>query len=124
MNYNKVIVAGNLTRDPEIKHTPNGVMVCSFSIAVNRQGKDKKEVSFFNVVAWQKTGELVARYLTKGSGVLIEGRLQSRNYQDKQGQNRTAIEIVAEQVVFVGKGQGKAEPQAANTQGEAEEVPF
>lgn len=105
-NLNKVFLLGNLTRDPELRHTGNGTAVASFSIAVNRsyKGSDgdyKKEVAFFNIVVWGKTGENCAKYLSKGKSVLVEGRLSNRSYEDKEGQKRNITEIVADQVQFL-----------------------
>ena len=86
--YNKVIMMGRLTRDPELKTTPNGVSVCKFSIAVDRRFQNKgeeKKTDFFNVVAWRQTGEFVSRYFGKGNLILVEGELQTRSYVDKNG---------------------------------------
>lgn len=107
-SLNKVFLLGNLTRDPELRQTANGASVCSFSIAVNEGFGDKKKVNFFNVQAWQKTAEACAKYLSKGRPVLVEGRLQNRNYE-KDGQKRTITEIVAENVQFLAVT-GRPEP--------------
>ena len=108
---NTVILIGRLTRDPELKYTPNGKAVCSFNLAVDRRFK-KDEADFINCQAWSKTGELIAEYLTKGSQCAIEGRIQVRSYQDKEGQKRYATEIVVEQVEFLG---GKGQKKESNT---------
>ncbi|MBU6414944.1 single-stranded DNA-binding protein [Patescibacteria group bacterium] len=106
MNFNKIIIIGNLTRDPELRQTPNGTPVASFSIATNRMFTDKagqkqKTTEFHNVVAWSKLGELVGQYLKKGQMALVEGRLQTRSWDDKtSGQKRYRTEIVAENVQF------------------------
>jgi len=108
-NLNKVFLMGNLTRDPELKHTATGASVCNFSIAVNRsyKGSDgdyKKEVSFFNIVVWGKLGENCSKYLSKGRPVLVEGRLSNRSYETQDGQKRNITEIVAENVQFLSSG--------------------
>lgn len=103
MNLNKVFVLGNLTRDPELRQTAGGQAVCSFSIATNRfftdsAGQKQKQAEFHNIVAWGRQAEIVNQYLKKGSMVLVEGRLQTRNWQDPQGQKHWKTEIVAEQL--------------------------
>lgn len=108
-NLNKVFLVGNLTRDPELRHTAQGAAVASFSIAVNRsfKGSDgdwKKEVSFFNIVVWGKAGENCAKFLAKGRPVLVEGRLANRSYETQDGQKRNITEIVADNVQFLGTG--------------------
>lgn len=112
--YNKAIVLGRLTADPELRQTPNGVSVTSFSIAVDRPFTSKdgeREVDFLNVVAWRQTAEFICRYFTKGRPILVEGSIQTRQYTDKNGVNRRVWEIVAEQVSFTeSKQAGVAEP--------------
>ena len=98
--FNKVILAGHLVRDPELKQTNSGESVTTFSLAVNRTGKNG-ECDFFDVTAWRKTAELVAIYLKKGRPVLVCGRLQNRSWTDKQGNKRTSTEIVADEVAFI-----------------------
>jgi single-strand DNA-binding protein len=101
--FNLAILTGRLTSDPELKTTPSGVSVTSFSIAVNRPyRKDKEaETDFINIVAWRQTAEFITHYFTKGSLIGIEGSIQTRKYQDKDGTNRTAFEVVANNVDFV-----------------------
>ena len=114
--YNKVIMMGRLTRDPELKTTPNGVSVCKFSVAVDRKFQNKgeeKKADFFNVVAWRQTGEFVSRYFGKGNLILVEGELQTSKYTDKNGNESTWYDIVADRVCFTGEkksdsGQGYA----------------
>ncbi len=108
-NLNKVFLIGNLTRDPELKFTPQGTAVARFSIAVNRQfksadGERKEEVNFFNIVVWGKSGENCSKFLTKGRSVHVEGRLQNRSYETQDKQKRTVTEIVADNVQFLGGG--------------------
>jgi single-strand DNA-binding protein len=102
--FNKAIVVGRLTADPELKQTPNGVSVCSFSIAVNRAFAPKggeRQTDFLDIVAWRQTAEFICRYFAKGKAILIEGSIQTRTYVDKNGQNRRAWEIVADSAHFV-----------------------
>lgn len=104
--YNKAILMGRLARDPELKTTPNGVSVCTFSIAVDRryQGKDEeKKTDFFNIVAWRQTAEFVSKYFSKGRCILVEGEIQNRSYTDKDGVTRYVTEIIASQVSFTGE---------------------
>lgn len=104
--YNKVIMMGRLTRDPELKATPNGVSVCKFGIAVDRKFQNKgeeKKADFFNVVAWRQTGEFVSRYFGKGNLILVEGELQTSKFTDKNGNESTWYEIVAERACFTGE---------------------
>ena len=103
--FNKAILMGRLTRDPELRTTPSGVSVCTFSIAVDRRYQAKgeeKKADFFNIVAWRQQGEFVSRYFKKGNMILVEGELQTRQYTNKDGVNVTVTEIVADQVCFTG----------------------
>jgi single-strand DNA-binding protein len=98
-----VTIVGNLTRDPSLEYTPSGAAVAKMGVAVNRKwtgrdGKDNEETSFFNVVAWQQLAENVAESLTVGTRVVVSGRLQSRSWETQEGQKRTAVEIVADEV--------------------------
>lgn len=101
---NRAVICGRLVRDPELRRTSNGTPVTSFTVAVNRTFKNadgQQEADFLNCVAWNKTAEIVDQYCSKGNLVGVEGRLQSRSYQDNQGNNRTVVEIVADQVQFM-----------------------
>jgi single-strand DNA-binding protein len=105
-SFNQVTLMGNLTRDPELRTTPNGSSVCSFSLALNRSYKnadgDWQEVTdFIDIVAWGPLGERVAQYLTKGRPALVSGRLQSRSWE-QDGQKRSKVEVVAQDVTFLG----------------------
>ncbi|MBP5212090.1 MAG: single-stranded DNA-binding protein [Pyramidobacter sp.] len=105
--YNRAIIMGNVARDPEIRYTASQKAVASFSVAVNRSWKDangelREEVAFIPVVVWGKAAENCERYLRKGSGVLVDGRINTRNYESKTGEKRYVTEIVAETVQFVG----------------------
>jgi single-strand DNA-binding protein len=106
-NINRVIVVGNLTRDPELRHTPSGMAVCSLRIAVNTTRKDESgqwvdKPNYFDVTVWGQQGENCAQYLSKGRPVAIDGRLEWREWQDQNGNNRQAIDIIADAVQFLG----------------------
>lgn len=106
MSYNKVILIGRLTRDPELKTTPASTVVTSFTIAVDRPpSKDKQhpEADFINCVAWRTTGEFVAKHFSKGDQILIEGSLHNRSYTDKDQKKKTVTEITVNNVSFVEK---------------------
>lgn len=109
--FNKVILMGNLTRDPETRTTGSGQSVTNFSLAVSRSwkgqdGQTQDQVSFINCVAWAKTGEIIAQYMTKGSPILVSGRLEQRSWEDKDsGAKRSAIDVIVEDFNFVGGGQ-------------------
>ena len=94
--FSKVIIMGNLTRDPEMRSTSNGTQVCSFSVAVNRVYAGNEQVSYFDCSAWGKMGETIAQYCKRGSGILISGRLDQRSYEDKDGNKRSRVEITVE----------------------------
>lgn len=103
MNLNKVFIAGNLTRDPELRQTASGQTVCSFGIATNRFYKDsagqrQQQAEFHNIVAWGRQAEIINQYLKKGSILLVEGRLQTRSWQDQQGAKHWKTEIIADQI--------------------------
>lgn len=117
-SYNKVILMGNLTKDPELRYTPQGAAVANLRMAVNRRYRNKnqelkEEVCFITAVVWNKQAEACNQYLHKGSGVFVEGRLQSRSWEDKTGAKRNVIEVNAERVQFLGApGQGKPQTPA------------
>ncbi len=98
---NIAILIGRLTQTPELKSTPNGISVTSVSIAVDRGYGENKQTDFINIVAWRQTAEFVCKYFTKGSRIAIEGSIQTRRYQDRDGNNRTVFEVVANNVHFV-----------------------
>jgi single-strand DNA-binding protein len=104
VSFNKVILAGNLTRDPELRFTQGGVPVCGFGLAVNRVYSKNEEVDFFNITAWRDLGERVANYKKKGDPVLVEGRLQYRTWEGQDGSKRSAVDVVADNVQFLGQG--------------------
>lgn len=111
MNLNKVIIMGNVTRDPELRYLPSGKAVTNFSIAVNEKYKkdDKlvENVSYFDIVVFSKQAEPCNEYLTKGSPVLIEGKLQQRRWESQDGTKRNKVEIIAQSVIFLNKGEKK-----------------
>jgi single-strand DNA-binding protein len=136
-NLNKVFLIGNLTRDPELRYIPSGSAVTTFTVAVNRvytqQGEKKEEVSYIKVVVWAKMAEICGEYLSKGSPVFVEGRIQSRSWETPQGEKRSAVEVIAERVQFLGKnkvskpegGTETAEPADTQTSGSSgEDAPF
>ncbi len=109
-SFNQVVLMGNLTRDPEVRATPGGQSVCSFSLALNRQWKDKEgkpqeAVDYIDVTAWGPLGERVAQYCQKGKPVLVSGRLQSRSWE-QDGAKRTKVDVLAQDVTFLGSPAG------------------
>jgi single-strand DNA-binding protein len=118
---NHIVLIGRLTRDPELRYTPNGVAVANFDLAVDRpvaNQQGERETDFIRIVTWQKQAEVVANYLKKGRLVAIEGRLQIRNYETQDGQKRKAAEVVANRVQFLEKARDEAAPTghgSANT---------
>ena len=122
--FSKVIIVGNITRDPELRSTPSGTQVCGFSVAVNRNyrdgsGEQKENVSFFDCSAWGKSGEIIAQYAKKGSGILVSGRLEQRSWEDKEGQKRSRVEIVVEDFNFIGGNDGSASGSSKGASGAA-----
>lgn len=113
-SLNKVMVIGNLGADPEMRYTPNGNPVTSFSIAANRaytaqDGERREETEWFNVVAWNQLAETCSQYLTKGRRVYVEGRLKSRKWENNEGQSRFRVEVIAGTVLFLDKtGSGES----------------
>ncbi|MCU0607633.1 MAG: single-stranded DNA-binding protein [Candidatus Edwardsbacteria bacterium] len=107
---NRVLLAGRLTRDPELKFTAGGIAVCNFALAVNRRYKDqtgqwRDEATFVNIVTWHKAAETINKYLHKGSPVVVEGRLESRSWETETGQKRSVLEVRADQVRFLEKSE-------------------
>ncbi len=121
--YNKIILIGNLTKDPELRYTPQGTSVCTLRLASTTKYKSgdamKDDTLFINVVVWGKQGETAAQYLGKGRTVLVEGRLQERRWES-DGQQKSKFEVVANAVRFLGK---KNEGEAAETYGDADFTP-
>ena len=155
-SLNKVFLIGNLTRDPELRYVPSGSAVATFTIAVNRvyktqTGEKKEQASFIRIVVWGRRAEVCGEYLSKGSPLFVEGRLQSRDWEAQDGQKRNTVEVVADNIQFlrIGEKQGQtkqtpppeeietidlnsSEPEGANKKeseeksvgGSGEEVPF
>ena len=132
---NHIVIMGRLTRDPELKTTNNGIPVVSFSLAVDRDFADKESgergVDFIDVTAWRHTAEFVSRYFTKGRMAVVSGRLQTRNWTDKDGNKRKAVEIVADNVYFGDSKRNDSETAApsapsdfAPIEGDDEALPF
>lgn len=118
--FNKVILMGNLTRDVETRTTASGQTVSNFSLAVSRSwrgqdGQQQEQTSFINCVAWGKTGEIIAQYVSKGQSLLVSGRLDQRSYEDKDGNKRQAVEVVVEDFNFVGGRGGDSDSAPART---------
>lgn len=143
MNLNKVMLIGNVTRDPEVRSTPSGQNVASFSIATNRRWKDqsgqqKDQVEYHNIVAWRRLGEIAGQYLKKGSKVYIEGRLQTRTWDDQSGVKRYKTEIITENLIMLDSKGGattsrpkemaddaaQPEPAAQEPEINVEDIPF
>lgn len=111
-NLNRVFLIGNLTRDPELRYIPSGSAVATFTLAINRvyksqSGEKKEQTSFIRVVVWGRIAEVCGEYLSKGSPVFVEGRLQSRDWETQDGQKRNTVEVVADRVQFLRMGDGK-----------------
>lgn len=127
-SFNKVLLMGNLTKDPELRYTPQGTAVANLRLAVNRRfktktGELKEDVCFITAVVWNKQAETCNQYLHKGSPVFIEGRLQSRSWEDNAGAKRSVIEVRAERVQFLSAGPGKAQVTAPTDELPGKEEP-
>jgi single-strand DNA-binding protein len=121
---NKVMIIGHLGRDPEMRYTPSGRPVTTFSVAVSRSwnssdGERRSETEWFKVVAWGNLAEICKKYLIKGQQVYIEGRLQTRRWEDKEGQNRTSVEVVANEMTMLGERRDRSQ----NNDDSLEEMP-
>jgi single-strand DNA-binding protein len=119
VNFNRVMLAGNLVRDPELRHTSNDIPVCSFSIAVNRVRSKDEAVDFFTISAWRELGETIAQYKKKGDPILVEGRLQYRTWEAEDGTKRSMVDVVADGVQFLGRSQN-SQPEESPSE---EEIP-
>lgn len=122
--FNKVTLLGNLTRDPELRTTPNGQNVASFSLAVNRtwknaSGEQQEAVDYIDCNAWGKAGEIITQYMQKGRPILVSGRLQQRSWE-QEGQKRSKVEVVVEDFNFIGgAGDGSSSPQSSSSSSES-----
>ncbi len=130
---NKVMIIGNLGKEPELRYTPSGRPVTTFSVAVSRSwkgtnGEHRSETEWFKIVAWGKLAEICKEYLNKGQQVYIEGRLQTRRWEDKEGQQRTTVEVVANEMTMLGdrrdKGQDDSAPIEMPPDIDEDEFPF
>ncbi len=127
-SLNKVLLIGNLTRDPELRYIPSGSAVTSFTLAMNRvyklqTGEKKEEVSFVRVVVWGRMAEVCNDYLKKGNPVFVEGRLQSRSWDGPDGQKRNALEVIAANVQFLKQGTAREKEPADLGAADKEEIP-
>ena len=118
-SLNKVLLIGNLTRDPELRYTPSGTAVCTFSVATNRQwvtesGEKKEDVEFHRIVAWQKLAEICGKFLSKGRKIYVEGRIQTRSWTGQDGQQRTTTEIVIEDMIILDSRRDNADQPAGH----------
>ncbi len=118
VSFNRVVLAGNLTRDPELRFTGGGIPVCEFELAVNRVRSKNEEVDFFDITAWRELGETIANYKKKGDPILIEGRLQYRTWEAQDGSRRSKVDVVADNVQFLGRGGDSAEGGAPSGGGQ------
>jgi single-strand DNA-binding protein len=125
MNLNMVIIGGNLTRDPEMKYVGETPLT-SFTVAVNRRFSKEDKTDFFNCVAWDKTGELIKQYFFKGSQIVLTGRLETRKWQNEQGENRYATEIRVDTFEFVDKksDRGAVQEDFAEVEEDDKDLPF
>lgn len=120
-SFNQVILVGNLTRDPELRVTPKGTNICQFGLATTHKWKDdsgqqREEATFVDIEAWGKQAELIAKYLTKGSPALVQGRLKLDQWEDKQsGQKRSKLKVVLENVQFLGSPRQSGESASSDT---------
>lgn len=115
---NKVILMGRLTADPELKHTPSNVAVCTFSLAVNRRF-NRNETDFIDIVTWRQQAEFVSKYFSKGQQMVVVGALQTRTWEDKNGNKRKSVEVVVDEVHFA-----DSKRTAGNTSPREEALPF
>ena len=132
-NLNKVMLIGNLTREPELRYTPSGAAVCEFTLAINRKYKDKEETVFVGVVAWERKAELIQEYCHKGDPLYVEGRLTQDSWEDKDGNKRSKTKVTLYDMQFLGSRKSaesappppRPEPQAAPKSYDAEDdIPF
>jgi single-strand DNA-binding protein len=120
-DLNKVMLIGNLTRDPEVRYTPKGAAVADLGLAINssyrtQEGQIKDEVCYVDIVAWGRQAETCKEYLTKGSPIFVEGRLQYEQWETKEGEKRTRIKVRAERVQFLGRGSGRSSVEGQGNQ--------
>lgn len=125
MSFNKIIIVGNLGRDPELRYTPQGLAVCNFSMATSEKKRDKAGemqdvTTWFKVTLWRQQAETAAKYLTKGTQVYIEGRLKVEEWTDRDGNNRHTLEVTASDMQFLGSGGSRSDDSDRDSSSEAE----
>ena len=118
VSFNRVVLGGNLTRDPEMRFTQAGVPICSFGLTVNRVRSRNEEVDFFDINAWRELGETVATYKMKGDPILVEGRLQFRTWEAQDGSKRSKVDVVADNVQFLGRRDGAEAEDEGSSDGQ------
>jgi single-strand DNA-binding protein len=123
MSFNKIIIVGNLGRDPELRYTPQGDAVCNFSVAVNDKRRDKTgelqdTTTWFRITLWRRQAENASKYLTKGSPIYVEGRLKVEEWTDRDGKNRYTLEVQATDMQFIGSGRGDEASAGAGPEAE------
>ncbi len=127
-SLNKVLLIGRLGRDPEMRYTPSGRPVTTFSLATSRtwhsNGERHNETEWFNIVAWGQLAEICKQYLHKGQQVYIEGRLQTRTWENAEGKKNTSVEVVANEMIMLGDSSSSKEPEDINPSSEEDEFPF
>jgi single-strand DNA-binding protein len=119
VSFNRVVLAGNLTRDPELRFTNSGIPVANFGLAVNRVRSKNEEVDFFDVTCWRELGETVTNYKKKGDPILVEGRLQYRSWEANDGSKRNKVDVVADNVQFLGSSNGGSDGNGSGGSGGA-----
>ena len=134
MSVNKAILVGNLGKDPELRYTPSGTAVCTFSLATtdrfkNKQGEQQERTEWHNIVVWAGLAEICGKYLTKGKQIYIEGRIQNRSYDDRDGNKRYITEIVANEMQMLGRageqgGDGRSSTPVEKPSQDSQEPPF
>jgi single-strand DNA-binding protein len=136
MNMNVVVLGGNLTKDPELRYTPNGTAICEFTIANSKKYKQNEEwiekVGFYNCICWGKRGEIVAEHFKKGKPILVKGELEFQSWENKEGEKRSTVKVNVQDFDFVGykadsgQAQAPASPQGAQSSLDIndEEIPF
>lgn len=128
-NYNRVILIGNLTRDPEVCHTPSNQAVANFGLAINRRyttssGEKREETTFVDCEAWGKTGEAIGQYLTKGRPVFVEGRLKLDTWEEKDGSKRSKLKVVVDTFQFIDSGGERKAAPKQEAAGDDDGIPF
>lgn len=129
VSFNQVVLAGNLTRDPELKYLPSGTAVCEFALAINRKwkgqnGEQKEEVSFLDCQAWGRTAEVIAEHVKKGNPLLVSGYLKQERWEDQSGNHRSKVKVNVERMQFLGQKKDNGGQAAPEAQASEDETPF